>query len=63
MENNEICVEIVTDKIYFIEDAVNIFFKFNKKVSCLIVIQVHTRDKYMYKSLIKIILFLLNYSL
>jgi len=31
MENNEICVEFVTDKIYFIEDAVNISFKFNKK--------------------------------
>lgn len=32
METNEVCVEIVTDKLYFIEDAVNISFKFNKKV-------------------------------
>lgn len=36
MENNDFCVEIVTDKTFFIEDSVNIFFKFNKKVSLII---------------------------
>jgi len=32
MANNEVCVEVVTDKIYFIEDNIHISFKFNKKV-------------------------------
>lgn len=36
MENNDFYVEIVTDKTFFIEDSVNIFFKFNKKVSLII---------------------------
>lgn len=30
MENIAYCVEIVTNKTYFIEDAVHISFKFNK---------------------------------
>lgn len=32
MENKEDSVEIVTNKIYFIEDAMNISFKFINKV-------------------------------
>lgn len=35
MENNKICVDIVTDKKYFIEESINIYFRFNKKVSWL----------------------------
>jgi len=33
MESKEVSVEIVTNKIYFIEDAMNISFKFINKVS------------------------------
>lgn len=36
MENNEFSVEIVTDKTYFLEDSLNISYKFNKKVSFII---------------------------
>lgn len=32
MENKEVCVEIVTNKKYFIEDTIVISFKFNKRV-------------------------------
>lgn len=32
MEATEFCVDIVTNKTYFIEDSVHISFKFNKKV-------------------------------
>lgn len=35
MENNEFCVEIITDKTYFIEDSMHISFKFNNKVSLI----------------------------
>lgn len=31
MENNKVCVEIVTNKVYFIEDTMNISFKFINK--------------------------------
>lgn len=38
MENNEVRVKIVTNKTYFIEDTINISFKFNNKVNIYILL-------------------------
>lgn len=35
MENNELYVDFVTDKKYFIEDTINISYRFTKKVKVL----------------------------
>lgn len=39
MEDKEFCVDIVTNKTYFIEDTVHISFKFNKKVRATYIIK------------------------
>lgn len=32
MDNNELSVDFITDKKYFIDETINISFRFNKKV-------------------------------